>query len=444
MNGAPARVPAARTLSAYAVARILREGVTLDNALSAALAGAAPALGPAVRSLCYGAVRGFYRHEAILARLLTQSVSALDALVRAILSVALFELEDARTPSYAVVDAAVRTAKSTDAARAGGLINAVLRRYLRERTAIDAAIASSPVTRHAAPIWLADQLRADWPIRWTQLLAAADTQAPMWLRVNARRGDTDGYLQRLREAGFPARAEPRVPFALVLDEPCDVHALPGFASGDVSVQDLAAQCVAAPLALGPGLRILDACAAPGGKTALMAERAPGLARLVAVELDPKRMARVRENLARGGLDAELIVGDAAQPAAWWDGVPFDRILLDAPCSALGVIRRHPDIRLRKSPGEIARLPALQRRLLDALWPLLAPGGRLVYATCTVVHAENSAVLAGFLAATPAAAVVAPESWEGWPGFGQAEGVGRQILPGEAGADGFYYAALTRS
>jgi len=189
--------------------------------------------------------------------------------------------------------------------------------------------------------------------------------------------------------------------------------------------------------------VLDACAAPGGKTALMAEREPRLHRLTAVDIDPQRLARVRDNLARGELRADLVSGDAATPAAWWDGIPFDRILLDAPCSALGVIRRHPDIRLRKSPSDIDKLPQLQERLLAAAWRLLKPGGRLVYATCTVTRSENRDLLAAFLRGTPDAAVLPADSWEGWPNFGEADEIGRQILPGEAGADGFYYAALTK-
>jgi 16S rRNA (cytosine967-C5)-methyltransferase len=433
----------ARSVAAHAVARILREGVTLDAALHDALAATPAALSPSVRSLSYGAVRGYYRHEAILSRLLSQPVRSLDLLVRALLSVALFELEDARTPEYAVVDATVKAAKATDAARASGLVNAVLRRYLRERKAVDAEIARNPVLRHASPIWLADRFRADWPVRWTQLLAAGDAQAPMWLRVDGRRATTESYLEKLREAGRGARAESRVPLAIALDAPCDVHELPGFDQGLVSVQDLGAQCVAFPLELAPGQRVLDACAAPGGKIALIAEREPSLARLVGLDIDPQRLTRVQENLVRGGLSAELMPGDLREPDAWWDGVPFDRILVDAPCSALGVIRRHPDIRLRKSPSEIDKLPLLQARLLAASWRMLAPGGRLVYATCTVTRSENRDVVAAFLAGTPDAGIVPPESWPGWPGFGEADGFGRQILPGEAGADGFYYAALLK-
>jgi len=374
---------------------------------------------------------------------LSAPVKSQDLLVRALLSVALYELEDERTPEYAVVDAAVQTAKATDAARAGGLINAVLRRYLRERANLDAEIARNPATRHASPVWLADRLRADWPVRWTQLLAAGDAQAPMWLRVNSQRSTADEYLEMLRSAGIGARSEARVPHAVALDSPCDVHDLPGFAEGLVSVQDLGAQCVTFPLGLAAGHRVLDACAAPGGKTALIAEREPKLSKLVAVDIDPQRLARVRENLGRGNLPADLVSGDAGVPSAWWDGVPFDRILLDAPCSALGVIRRHPDIRLRKSPSDIDKLPQVQRRLLASAWTMLRQGGRLVYATCTLTRSENRDLVAAFLRTTPDAHSLPPEEWEGWPQFGEADEYGRQILPGEAGADGFYYAALTK-
>lgn len=432
-----------RSLAALAVARVLGDGVKLEEALQGVLAAAPGAPAPPVRSLAFGAVRGFHRHEALLERLLSQPVSSLEGLVRALLSVALFEIEDAQTPHYAVVDAAVKSAKSSGAARAAGLINAVLRRYLRERPALDADIARKPAPRHAAPAWLAERLRADWPARWIEILAAIDAQAPMWLRVDRRRASAEAYLQTLAAAGIGARLEPCVPQALVLDAPCDIAELPGFAEGLVSVQDLGAQCVAFALGLAPGQRVLDACAAPGGKTMLMAEREPGLARLTALDVDSARLARVRENLARGALAAELVSGDAGSFAGWWDGVPFDRILLDAPCSALGVIRRHPDIRLRRTPADLARMPPIQRRLLAAAWDMLAPGGRLVYCTCTVTRAENRDLIGAFLEETPDAQIVPVSEWPGWPGIGEADEFGCQILPGEAGADGFYYAALTK-
>jgi 16S rRNA (cytosine967-C5)-methyltransferase len=429
-------------LAAQAVARVLRDGVTLDSALLQSAAAADRKLLSTIRSLAYGSIRGYFRHVAILGRLASTPVKSLEIPVQAILSVALFELEDALTPQYAVVDAAVQTAKSSGFARVAGLINAILRRYLRERSAIDAEVARRPATRHAAPIWLADRFRADWPVRWTQLLAASDTQAPMWLRVNSRVDSAAGYLERLQAAGIEARVEPRVPQALVLKTPCDVHELPGFDAGMVSVQDLAAQCVQFPLALRPGLRVLDACAAPGGKTALMAEREAQL-QLVALDADATRLARLRENLERGALQAELIHADAAAPASWWDGKPFDRILLDAPCSALGVIRRHPDIRIRKSPSEIDKLPALQRSLLKAAWSMLSRGGRLVYVTCTVTRSENRDVIGEFLGSCRDASIVESSQWPGWPNFGESDGYGCQIIPGEAGADGFYYAALSK-
>lgn len=431
----------ARALAAQATTRVLRERVTLDAALEAVLAEAPRVLVPPARSLSFGAVRGFYRHEAILQRVLTQPGKCLEPLVRSILSVALFELEDARTPEYAVVDGAVSTAKS--AGRSAGLINALLRRYLRERDALDADIAQSPAARYAAPEWLAERLREDWPGRWTDILAASDAQAPMWLRVNSKVVAAGDYVAMLRRAGIEAALEPRVPQAVRLTVPRDVGEVPGFADGLVSVQDLGAQCVAFPLKLEPGQRVLDVCAAPGGKTALMAEREPKLARLIAVDIDRKRLGRVRENLERGRLEAKVVQGDAGAPERWWDGVPFDRILLDAPCSALGVIRRHPDIRLRRSPQELAQMPAVQMRLLTAAFGMLARGGRLVYATCTLTRRENGELMRAFLERTADAVPVPSEDWDGWPPLGEADDCGRQIFPGEAGADGFYYAALTK-
>ena len=429
----------ARALAAQATTRVVSERVTLDAALEAVLAEAPRALVPPARSLSFGAVRGFYRHEAILQRVLAQPGKSLDPLVRSILSVALFELEDARTPDYAVVDAAVNTAKS--AGRSAALINALLRRFLRERDSLQAEIATSPAARYAAPEWLAERLREDWPDRWTDILAASDVQAPMWLRVNPRLVTAADYVATLRHAGIEAVAEPRVPQAVLLAVPRDVGEVPGFSEGLVSVQDLGAQCVAFPLKLEPGQRVLDACAAPGGKTALMAEREPRLSRLIAVDLDRRRLGRVRENLERGALEAEVVHGDAGAPEGWWDGVPFDRILLDAPCSALGVIRRHPDIRLRRSPQELAKMPVVQMRLLTSAFGMLARGGRLVYATCTLTRRENGELIRAFLERTADAAVVPAKGWE--PPLGEADGSGWQILPGEASADGFYYAALTK-
>ena len=260
----------------------------------------------------------------------------------------------------------------------------------------------------------------------------------MTLRVNGARTDRASVLERLAAASLGASAHPFVASAVVLDAPCDVAALPGFAEGALSVQDGAGQLACALLAPEPGDRVLDACCAPGGKTGHLLEAAVGLD-LLALDIDAARLGRVRENLDRLGYDADLRAGDAAQPDGWWDGRPFDRILLDAPCSATGVIRRHPDVKALRQPADLASLAARQRALLDALWPLLAPGGILLYATCSLVRAENDAVIADFLAAHADAAEQPIDA-----AWGRALPYGRQILPDEAGLDGFYYARLSKT
>ncbi len=437
------RAQSARALAARTLAAVLEQDVTLDVALEQMLDAVPAERHASVQSLAYGAVRGYFRHEALLQRLLKQPLPASAHLPRALLSVALFELEDANTPQYAVVDAAVEAARELHLHKLTGLVNAVLRRYLRERLVLDLELARNPAVRHAFPDWLAQRIRADWPVRWTQILAASDRKAPMWLRVNARRSTDQGYLEELRSHGMPAHLQPEVPHAVVLEKAREVGQLPGFAEGRVSVQDAAAQCVAFPLALGPGQRVLDACAAPGGKTALIDERQPDLAALWALDMNEDRVRRMQAGMTRVGCEAHILRADATRPQDWWDGQRFDRILLDAPCSALGVIRRHPDIRLRRKPGDFDRFAAQQLTLLRALFGLLATGGRLVYATCTVTRRENRDTLRAFLDLTPEAMAVPPGLWAGWPGWGETDEYGVQILPGEAGSDGFYYAALER-
>jgi 16S rRNA (cytosine967-C5)-methyltransferase len=432
-----------RLLAAEALARVLDAGQTLEQVFPTVLAGADRETAAACRSLAFGATRGFFRHEAILRRLLDRR-GGLTTLVRALLSVALFELEDGKTPEYAVVDAAVGAAKTAAKSKMGPLVNAVLRRYLRERAQIDAQIAADPIARYAAAPWMAELLRRDWPEQWRDVLAASDCRAPLWLRMHPLQTSAVEYQRTLQAIDRVACIEPRVPLAIRLQTAGDVTELPGFRNGAFSVQDLGAQCALSPLDLAPGQRVLDACAAPGGKTCLIAAAEPRLASLVAVDVDASRLERVRENLLRCGFKAELHAGDAAYPSSWWDGQVFDRILLDAPCSALGVIRRHPDIRLLRRKSDIAAMAQTQSRLLDGSWPTLARGGRLVYATCTWTHEENHDVIAAFLARTKDADLIEPRQWQAWPGFGTAGGIGRQILPGEAGADGFYYACLTKT
>jgi 16S rRNA (cytosine967-C5)-methyltransferase len=300
-------------------------------------------------------------------------------------------------PPYAdhvLVDQAVSAARKRAQASAS-FVNAVLRRFIRERDALVAASLADPLARWNHPAWWLDRLRADWPDRWQAIADADNTHPPMTLRVNARRGTAASYVARLAEAGLAAEAWPG--HAVQLLRPLPVSRLPGFAEGDVSVQDAAAQQAAELLLARPlpaGARVLDACAAPGGKTAHLLELAD--LDLLAIDRDAARLVRVDETLARLGLHATTRAADAADPASWWDGRRFDAILLDAPCSASGIVRRHPDVRWLRRAGDIAALVATQARLLDALWPLLVPGGRMLYCTCSLFRAEGQAQIDAFL------------------------------------------------
>jgi len=421
-----------RAAAAGVVAAVLR-GRSLDPAVAAARKRVAAADAALVQQLAYGAVRYWYRLEPVVAERLRRPLKRRDGDLRALLVVALYELLDMRTPPHAAVDAAVEATAALGKDWARGLVNGLLRGVLRTPDAL--APSGEPAHDHAWPVWLATALAADWPRAWPQIAASATARAPMVLRVNTRRGGIDAYAERLAAAGIEARRHEHAEQALVLAWPVDVEALPGFGAGDVSVQDAAAQLAAPLLAPVDGLRVLDACAAPGGKTGHIAELGPP-AELVAVERDRERAAELGRGLARLGVDARVISADAGRPADWWDGRAFDRILLDVPCSATGVIRRHPDIRLLRRPGDIAGFAAEQDRLLAALWPLLAPGGMLVYTTCSVLRREN--------AERPAAFERAGARWVVPPlACGLRDGEGLQVLPGEAGMDGFFYACLRR-
>lgn len=334
---------------------------------------------------------------------------------------------------HTLVDQAVEAAKR-QARAASGLVNAVLRRFLRERVACLAAIEADPEARWNHPAWWVERLRQDWPAQWEALLACAQQHPPMTLRVNRRRVDRDTYARQLADAGLPSRPVGEV--GLVLDRPRPVEQIPGFAQGLCSVQDLAAQW-AAPLLLGTGLpcgaRVLDACAAPGGKTAHLLESAD--LDLLALDSDPDRLQHVGQTLHRLGLQAALKAADARDTAAWWDGRPFDAIVLDAPCSASGIVRRHPDIRWLRRPGDIEALAAVQRELLDALWPLLRPGGHLLYCTCSVFRAEGRAQIDAFLQRHPGA--------QARPAPGHALPVTDNGSLAVADHDGFYYALIEK-
>ncbi|RYD16271.1 MAG: 16S rRNA (cytosine(967)-C(5))-methyltransferase RsmB [Lysobacteraceae bacterium] len=435
----PAQAPGAqlRADAARALARIAFDGVSLRTALADANPRIADARDRALLAASlFAASRWWLRHDAALGLLLDKPLPPRARDVRALLVLAFAQIEALGLPDYAVVGSAVEAVRALGQPQYAGLANALLRRFLRERTELAARLDADPVTRHAHPRWLIDAIERDWPAHADAILAANNIEAALVLRVNRRRAVRADLLAAFGAAGVAATGPDRLPDAIVLERSTDVTRLPGYAEGLFSVQDGAAQRVAALLDARPGQRVLDACAAPGGKAAHLLER--DALELVALDRDPARLPRVRENLARLGLDANVVAGDAAAPADWWDGRPFARILVDAPCSASGIIRRQPDIKLHRRAADIAPLAAAQDAILAALWPLLERGGRLVYATCSLLRAENEAVLARFLAAHDDAH--APELP---PELGHAAGVGRQNLPGEGGMDGFYYAVLEK-
>lgn len=436
---APARSrgnPDARRIAADVVLAVT-DGRSLADALPPALQRLSPAERGLAQELAYGVVRWYPRLSWVLGRLLERPLRRRDRDVEALLRVGLYQCLEMRIPDHAAVSETVRVARTLRRPWAGGLVNAVLRRCVSERARLEHDWESDETACHAHPQWLIDRFRNDWPADWAALLAANNERPPLTLRVNRQRSDRSAYLERLAAAGHEAQAHPAAPDGVVVSDPVPVDSLPGFGDGLVSVQDAAGQQAAALLAPEPGHRVLDLCAAPGGKTCHILETEPTVA-VVALDHEAGRLERVRENLTRLGLDAELVAGDGTRPADWWDGQPFDRVLLDAPCSATGVIRRHPDIKLLRQPDDIAALQATQRRLLDAAWSVLAPGGILVYATCSVLAQENDGVIDDWrgVAGKPATDEL-PVSW------GRAADFGRQILTGETGMDGFYYARLVK-
>jgi len=418
-------------------------GRRLEDAVAAATQGGVPR--PATQSIAFGTVRWYFELDACLAGLLDRPGAKQDPEVRALLLVGLFQLLHGATPPHAAVSETVEAARALGRPRAAGLVNAILRRCLREHEAILAAAHARRAARHAHPEWMLDAFARDWPERWESIVAAGNAEPPMWVRVNARRVTREAWRARLDAAGMTAEAADFAPEALRLATPADVQALPGFADGDVSVQDAAAQLAPRFLRAAPGMRVLDACAAPGGKACHVAELEPGLAELVALDVDAARAARIGSNLARLGLSARVLVGDATQPDAWWDRRPFDRILLDVPCSGTGVIRRHPDIKLLRRPDDVERFAVRQAELLAACWGMLAAGGRLVYASCSVLAAENAGVVGAFLAGEPAAVDATESARLSLPGAlpWRSAGPGCALPSGAADADGFYYACLEK-
>ncbi len=427
-----------RLAAAKALAAVLQGKASLNSSLPTQLDKVEDRDRGFTQDLAFGTARWQPRLSALAAKLLQKPFKAADADVEALLLVGLYQLLYTRVPAHAAIGETVGCADKLKKPWAKALLNAVLRRAQRESEALLAELEHDPVVRTAHPRWLQKSLKAFWPDQWEAICAANNAHPPMILRVNRRHHSRDAYLQLLTDAGINATPCVYSIDGIVLEAATDVRSLPGFAEGWISVQDEAAQLAADLLDLAPGQRVLDACCAPGGKTCHILEVEKDLAGVVAVDLEAKRLVRVRENLARLGLCAELIAADGRDTATWWDGKPFQRILLDAPCSATGVIRRHPDIKLTRQPDDIAALAVLQGELLDAMWPTLEVGGILLYATCSTLPTENTEVIEAFLARTSGARELDLATTAGIK-----QPHGRQLLAQEGGHDGFYYAKLIK-
>ena len=434
-KGGAAQQPGVQTrlLAAKVLAAVIGRGRSLKAELAATLPKLDDCRDRALlEAICFAALRRRTVYEQALRQWLQKPLGPRDGDLMGLLLAGFAQLDALELPAHAALSATVEAVRALGRERQAGLVNAVLRRAQRE--GFPAARAED-----AWPQWLRDQVRRDWPAQADAVFAASLQPAPLWLRVNRQRYSRDAYLEQLRAAGIDAEISALAADAIRLPVAVPVASLPGFGEGAVSVQDLSAQQVADTLAPSPGARVLDACAAPGGKAAHLLERDPAL-RLLALDVDARRLQRIRETFDRTGVgaSAQVRAADAADLDAWWDGEPFDAVLLDAPCSATGVVRRQPDVLLHRRPGDIDALVALQARLLDALWQVVAPGGVLLYATCSVLRRENQQQIAAFLARTADARV------DGLPeAFGHGDAGTRQRLPGEQGGDGFFHARLVK-
>jgi len=435
----PGQGAATRASAARVVAEVLLAGRALSEALEGELEHIAEERDRAlVQEIGYGVMRRLPRLKAFAERLLPRPFAGQDPQIQALLLVGLYQLTELRIPDHAAIGETVQAARLLAKGWATGLLNALLRRFQRERGTLEAAPPQSPEVAWCFPAWLIERIRAAWPEDWERILVASNQRPPLGLRVNQVRIGRTQYSERLAAVGITARPIAHAPQGLALEQRVIPTTLPGYGEGLFSVQDGAAQLAAPLMDLALGQRVLDACAAPGGKTTHIAELAHNAITLTAVDREPSRVARIEENLARLGLVAETSVGDAIEPKGAWSERRYQRILLDVPCTATGVIRRHPDIKWLRQPLDLTRLVETQARMLRALWPLLAPGGVLLYATCSLLPEENECQMAGFLTEN-ADARERPIAAD----WGRARSVGVQILPGEDDMDGFYYARVEK-
>ncbi len=393
-------------------------------------------ISPLTKAICNGVCRHYYQLQTLSRTLIPKTPKDLD--LSLVLLIGLYQLQFLNTPSYAVVQETVSLVLKIKKSWAKSLVNAVLRRFCREQTSLISSIQSTEAYTTNHPVWFVNRVQKDWPNDWRQILTANDSHPPMTLRVNQRKLSREDYLKNLNSAGIKATALTLSNDAILLDEPCGVDTLPGFADGHVSIQDIAAQMAVSLLSLEPGMRVLDVCAAPGGKTCHILESEPNLAHCLAIDIDERRVKRIFDNLNRLELQGEVQVANALTPDKWWDGQFFDRILLDAPCTATGVIRRHPDIKILRKEEDVQTSSILQTKILEQIWPLLRSGGMMVYATCSILKEENEQQIADFISKNSDCKVLTNEM-----PWGHNTGYGWQLFPGEHHGDGFFYSVLLR-
>ncbi|MEO5573821.1 MAG: 16S rRNA (cytosine(967)-C(5))-methyltransferase RsmB [Gammaproteobacteria bacterium] len=429
----------ARALAAKVLVQVLGDKQSLDAALAQNLPKLKDAAARGlVQEMGYGVLRWHLRLDALAHSLLKSPLKDPD--IHCLLLAGLYQIMYMRVAPHAAVDMTVAATQALGKPWAKGLVNAVLRTYLRNSVSLLQELDRTELGAYAHPTWLLDMLKADWPAHWQAIAAANNERPPLDLRVNAQKSTRTDYLARLAAVDIAASALPHSVSGVHIDKPQSVETLPGFADGLFSVQDSAAQLAAPLLEVQSGHYVLDACAAPGGKACHILEYQPGI-ELLALDNKARRVKLVQQNLDRLQLSARLMVGDATCPQNWWDGIQFDRILLDAPCSATGVIRRHPDIKVLRRPTDIDTLAQLQAEMLAALWPLLKSGGMLLYVTCSVLHRENEQQMRDFVAGHADAQPVSIDF--PWRQAAQTDTFGQQILPGEEAMDGFYYARLRK-
>lgn len=426
-----------RAAAALAISDVLRYGRSLNQVLDERFKSLDGSQRSLAQQIVFGVMRSYPALNQLVTALIQRPLKNKDADINALLLAGLYQLRDMRMPAHAALSETVGACRDLGKSWASKLLNGCLRRFQREQADFEHQLSQNESGLYAHPDWLINLIRSDWPQDWTAILEANNQKPPMMLRVNQQQYTRDDYLEKLRQSDIEAQPITGTSHGVILTTPCPVTALPGFSTGSVSVQDGAAQRVADVLSIKPGQHILDACAAPGGKTCHILERVPDNT-VVALDIDASRLERIRENTHRLGLNAQLIAADAGDTDAWWDGQLFDRILVDAPCTGTGVIRRHPDIKILRQPTDVEALAQRQQTLLQKLWPLLKPGGRMVYTTCSIIRQENEQQIEAFLQSQPGAREYPVE-----PAPARRLDHGYQNLPGDGEMDGFYYACLER-